>query len=932
MKRILLLFCIVISFNSLAQEHAPIITYSSKDYNAHNQNWSISQTSNNYIYIANNAGLLEFNGAEWNLFEMYDSSIVRSVKVVDDKVFTGSFMDFGVWEKNEFGTLFYSSLVKMLNLDILEDEQFWSINELDGWLLFQSLSRIYLINIDTKESRVISSESPITKMFKVREDIYFQKRGEGIFKIENGTPKLVYNNSIVKDNEIISVLELDSNLLFVTNKSGIYKQNNNSFSPFINQNQIILNNINIYSAIQLEDKSIVLGTISKGIMHLDKNGNLIQNVNHNNGLSNNTVLSLFEDKYNNLWIGLDNGVNCINLASRFRIYTDNNGTIGTIYTSISHKDYLYLGTNQGLFYRDRKKGEKFSLINETKGQVWTLKNINGELFCGHNNGTYIIDNGKIETFIGNEDGSWDFQLIEDNPNLILQGNYKGLSILEKQNNTWKYRNKLEGFDISSRFFKKINNVIIVNHEFKGLYSLKVDQQLKEIKQVELVKNVKNAYGSSLFEFSNNLYYSNLEGVYKFLSFNKFEKDSIFSSFFKDYSSLTTMFEINEESDKLWRYADDNLLIISPSSVSVLPQLDSIPISKNIRNAVAGFENVSKISKNEYLMGNSNSYIVFNTLKEDLKTDFEIQINAIQAHKIDQPKTYLKLSENINLNNKHNNIEFSYSLPNYNKLKPNEYQYQLLGLSNKWSNWEEKPIHFFENLPNGNYTFNVRGKIGDQITTNIATYSFTIDKPWFLSNIAIALYVIGLIVMLLIFHSIYNSYYKKQKKELIVKAQKELKHKELKNKQELTSLKNEKLKQDFENKSRELAISTMSLIKKNEFLNNIKKELVKIDNENTLKHIVRTIDNNLNNTDDWKLFEEAFNNADKDFLNKIKDIHPKLTPNDLKLCAYLRLNLSSKEIAPLLNISHRSVEVKRYRLRKKMNLPHESSLTKYILEL
>ncbi len=132
------------------------------------------------------------------------------------------------------------------------------------------------------------------------------------------------------------------------------------------------------------------------------------------------------------------------------------------------------------------------------------------------------------------------------------------------------------------------------------------------------------------------------------------------------------------------------------------------------------------------------------------------------------------------------------------------------------------------------------------------------------------------------------------------------------------LNNEKLKQDIENKNRELAISTMSLIKKNEFLSNIKEELKKAneDNNSQLKPVIKIIDKNLNNTDDWKFFQEAFNNADKDFLKKVKYKHSNLTPNDLKLCAYLRLNLSSKEIAPLLNISPRSVEVKRYRLRKK----------------
>ncbi|MEM6517122.1 MAG: LuxR C-terminal-related transcriptional regulator [Bacteroidota bacterium] len=100
----------------------------------------------------------------------------------------------------------------------------------------------------------------------------------------------------------------------------------------------------------------------------------------------------------------------------------------------------------------------------------------------------------------------------------------------------------------------------------------------------------------------------------------------------------------------------------------------------------------------------------------------------------------------------------------------------------------------------------------------------------------------------------------------------------------------------------------------------------------LNPVIKIIDKNINNKDDWKFFQEAFNNADKDFLKKIKSIHPNLTPNDLRLCAYLRLNLTSKEIAPLLNISPKSVEVKRYRLRKKMNLEHQEGLTDYILAI
>ena len=145
-------------------------------------------------------------------------------------------------------------------------------------------------------------------------------------------------------------------------------------------------------------------------------------------------------------------------------------------------------------------------------------------------------------------------------------------------------------------------------------------------------------------------------------------------------------------------------------------------------------------------------------------------------------------------------------------------------------------------------------------------------------------------------------------------------------------KNLDLQKDIEAKNRELGMSAMNLVKRNELLGHIKKELSTAKNIEDISKVIKLINRNLNTNDDWKLFEEAFNTADKDFIKKLKTLHSNLTSNDLRLCTYLRLNLSSKEIAPLLNISLRSVEVKRYRLRKKMNLPHEASLTDYILAL
>jgi DNA-binding CsgD family transcriptional regulator len=158
---------------------------------------------------------------------------------------------------------------------------------------------------------------------------------------------------------------------------------------------------------------------------------------------------------------------------------------------------------------------------------------------------------------------------------------------------------------------------------------------------------------------------------------------------------------------------------------------------------------------------------------------------------------------------------------------------------------------------------------------------------------------------------------------------------MENEQEIMKIKNEQLTEVVDKKNKELAVSNMNLIKKTELLNIIKEDLKNSEDSSTnrnIKSVISTISKNVKEEDTWNVFKEAFDNVDNDFLKKVKIKHPSLTPNDLRLCAYLRLNLSSKEIAPLLNISVRSVEIKRYRLRKKMDLPHEKGLVEHILSI
>jgi AraC family transcriptional regulator, chitin signaling transcriptional activator len=925
-------YCFFVTLQLSAQDRPPIEIFTPKMYDAENQNWGISQSSNKNIYIANNRGLLEFDGATWRLYPSPNESIMRSVKVIDGLIYTGCYREFGYWKKNEFGSLNYTSLSKDLDIPFLDDEEIWNIIEVDEWILFQSLKRIYIYNKNKSSFSFISSSTTIYKIFKVNNSIYYQKTKDGIYKIENGKSVLFTNDKVVKENLLVNIFYQNGKYLLETEDKGFFVFNDNTVKKWDIPADNIISSVSVYRSIQLRDDSFMLGTISDGILHILPNGELDYQINNYNGLSNNTVQSIFEDVDSNIWLGLNNGINCVNVNSPFRIYNEENGKLGTVYVSSIYKNNLYLGTNQGLFYRPLKSDSEFKFIGGTQGQVWCLVEFDNTLFCGHNSGTFVVNNGQAQ-LISDVQGTWNIIPIKHHENLLLQGNYDGLYVIEKQNQNWKLRNKIEGFDISSKFFEIVDlENILVSHEYKGVFKIKVNKELTKATKIYKDTSIEKGLTSSLIHYNNDIYYAFKDGVFKFENKTQsFIKDTLLSNLIVSDKYTSGKLVNDNETNKLWSFSSKNLNFISPGKLSNIPKMNTIALSDALPRGLTGYENISHLNEQNYLIGTASGYVILDLDKIQEK-EYKVTINSINISDLDSNSEEVNISKAGEFKSKDNNIEFTFNVAEFDKYLDTEYQYQLVGIDNHWSSWSKNSSILFKYLPFGEYEFNVRAKIGNTISSNVASYAFEIKRPWYISNAMITVYIILFWLFSLIIHNMYKRYYKNQREKLLHKTKQELELKELENQRQLMQFNNDKLRQDIENKNRELGISTMSLIKKNEFLNNIKNELKTAEDFKNVKNVVRIIDKNINNTDDWNLFEEAFNNADKDFLKKIKNQHPTLTPNDLRLCAYLRLNLSSKEIAPLLNISSRSVEVKRYRLRKKLGLLHDSSLTDYILQI
>jgi len=301
-KKLSILSFLFSIFSVLGQELPPVVNFGPNQYSAGNQNWMIAQGENKNLYFANSTGLLEYNGENWNLYPVPNNTIVRSLKVVGERIYTGAYMEAGYWEKDEYGTLNYTSLVSLFNEGIADGEQFWDIEYLDDLVIFRSFGGIYFYDPNENEINKMQNllGKPVSGIFKVDNELFYQLVGEGLYKINNGAPQAVIPYDQLGDSTIMHLFYSEGELSVISGKSEFFNWNGQTLEKINKPVNDVLGNPNILDAINLPNGDIVLGTVGEGVVEIDSEGNIVNIFNQENVLLNNTVLDLFIDKEDNL--------------------------------------------------------------------------------------------------------------------------------------------------------------------------------------------------------------------------------------------------------------------------------------------------------------------------------------------------------------------------------------------------------------------------------------------------------------------------------------------------------------------------------------------------------------------------------------------------------------------------------------------------------
>lgn len=899
-----------LSFQVYAQELLPFVeNYSKSHYQGDNQIWNVAQGNDNAMYFANNHYFLRYDGVKWEKYTLPNKTIIRSILAVDNKIYSGSYKEFGYWVRKD-GKMMYTSISSSTAVfDDKENEEIWKIFTLNHKIYFQSFNSIFIY--DGKSIKKIPFPFLISYCFVIDNHLLIASVNKGVFRL-NDTKVEKIKEWLVLDNNVIHSIEKFQDKIYVfTQKNGVFVGENGGLYPWKNPLNDLLKRYNINVARFIKNNKLIIGTASKGVFIFDLNSNSYKNINRNNVLINNSILSICDDKEHDLWLGLDNGIAHIEVNSPISIFYDNSGILGSVYSVATTKKGYLMASNHGIFEYENKQ---LSLIPNTQGQAWNISKINNKYLIGHQEGTFAYENGLVSK-LNAINGGWNF--IKSNiDNSYLQATYSGVVIY---NNATELTNNIvvKGLVKPIKQVSQIRkNEIWAADNYRGLYRVLYNDKFETTKVENVTQRCKitNDFGVKIFEFRNQTLFliQNLWYTYNSIS-NQLEKDDLFNSNFKNISDIAAIdvnhFIVLQQGLLYQIYANENKFIWNLIQEKYYK-------GKIINDNLNIFK-----SKDNYLLNLDDGFITLPSKYENLPK-VDIKIEAFSGENLVLSNS--KISHNSELRINVISGLFGAAKPNlFYKIDNIPALISIQGgtivLNNLISSAHEIAIFHYD---------------GSRYS-EISNFQFNVAKPWYFSIWMMLLYLFLIAVISYL-------YYKWNKIRYIQKLalqEEELKHQnkilefQLMAENELNSKEYEKhiLELEVKTKSSEVVGKSLSLAKQSEMLESIEEILNYQTDFNTLKsEIKKIIKINAINKHEWETFEENLNQIHNQFSINLSKEYPSLTAKDIKLCIYLKMNLSSKEIAPMMNISFRSIEIQRYRLRKKLNLTKEENLSKFLL--
>ncbi|MDR1526663.1 MAG: hypothetical protein LBS46_03205 [Dysgonamonadaceae bacterium] len=906
-----------------------IHNYSRSDYKAGSQNWQIIQADNHWMYFANKMGLLEYNGKDWHLYPLNGNTDARCVYYSrkDHRMYVGGINELGYLELSSDGKRQYRMIGDLNALQELNVGNIWSIYEIDDAIYFCGDQMV--VKWVNNHFSPILSPGKIDCSQMVNNTLHIGTSA-GIFVLAGGSfYRLPYADKL-KNQKIRAMLPLGNDILIATARKGLFFYNETSgLKPFSTDADAFIKENELFS-VALQNDRIVLGTVMKGLVLITVQGKLIKYINESHGLQNNTVLASFFDRNGNLWLGLDNGIDYIALNYPVTSLYSMAKFYGAGYVARIYEGKLYLGTNRGLYVSDwpvpnTESAPELKFVTGTQGQVWELHVVDDRLLMCHDRGLFVIDAQDIRD-MHLHTGVWSVLPLNGHPDTFWLSTYRGFYIIQKKSDlSWDIQlvDSVHGSIIN--FEEDRDNRLFLRATRQQLVRIRLNDEYNRVEEEIHYDQGTFPEDYSIHQLNNKIVLCSPSGFYAFDANERFVPDTVLN---RTFGTMTSFKTITQQNGVLWALGDHVLAA----------QYDSVPqvLCNHNMPLITNFERMYPLNDSLVIIPNENGFALWNTRAIVRKPDYLLQILEVMIMKDSQSKGEILFpnADRIPEIPYHNNsLLIRYHLMNYTH--PSIARFHTCLDNGEWSDYSTDDSRLLSHVSIGSHVFRVATQLADgQIIED--SFAFVILPPWYLTVLAYGGYFLLLIGLTFLLWKLDHKRIKRKEAQIELRQNKDIEVKE----EEIMRLKNEQLEIDIRHKSQELANTAINLARKNEILFEIKEDLSRFFGKTgsmdsatikrTILQLNSKIDDNIREDDSLQKFEENFDLVHNHFISRLAGKYPSLSMTERKMCAYIKMQLSSKEIAPLLTISIRGVETMRYRLRKKLRLNRDESLTQFLM--
>ncbi|MEM6801169.1 MAG: hypothetical protein AAF696_07175, partial [Bacteroidota bacterium] len=521
-----------------------IQSFPKSSYQAGAPNGDIDQEASGIMYFANSEGLLSYDASSWELFPLPNKSVLRSIQLGDNgRIYVGGQNEFGYFEGNERGVLRFHSLKSLIPAQHEDFEDVWELVVRDSLILFRSQNKIYCI--DGGRCIVLDDQAYV----------YLQEEGGEIYAASQEGGLFVFKDkSFIRNGQfpaekpirINGLFRLGNDLLISSQRQGLFEWNAQGISPWNSAATSFLKELEVSCMQKISEGSFALGTAFGGVLMLDVKGRLFQWIKKEDGLSANGVLSIYLDKGKNLWLGLEKGINLIQINSPFRRIFPDSPQRGSGYDVEIFRDQIYLSTRSGLYrapwkpYYRPEKARSFELIPASRGQSWGLDLLDDHLILNHENGIFEVDNGEVKEILTDR-GFWKIHELKARPGYYFAGTYSGISFFKDGKAGIEYVFDLDSLLESSRFFAQDDRGNIwMAQPYRGIFRIELAEDLRKssVHKYGAKEGLPSDLNNHLFEIGDEIIFCGDKGSFLFdYEKERFEPFPKFNDIFGDSTKI-----------------------------------------------------------------------------------------------------------------------------------------------------------------------------------------------------------------------------------------------------------------------------------------------------------------------------------------------------------------------------------------------------------